>query len=417
MRGREITRRTTALAAWLVAASAQAQGFGFLGQAPQQPPAQQAPLAQAEAEASDRQPGLAAIDAVVEEMLTQGGPGVAVAVIHDGAIVHKKGYGLARTEGPALPVTSATTFNLASLSKAFTAMVILRLAERGAVDLDADIRKYLGRGRGPIPATTWNQGRPVRVRDLVHMTSGLTDIDIGGRQFPRHPRIRRSSLDGTNEDVVTLMLDLGSDSAPGTEYVYNNGNYCLLASIVERVTGKTYGEYLEQSLLEPLGMLSTVQQDHRYREGLDRDVPDSAQGYYRRGPESFSPTGSRVLLSGSGRVFSSLDDMIVWDRALREGSPLEDDASWRTYWTPGRFDGGQAHDYAFGWHVGPHEGRLRAKHTGGSPGFSSYFARYLDDGISVIVLANNGNNWAHQVGPAVEAAYLAELGGAASTVP
>jgi len=146
-------------------------GQGLLGFGAEAAPAAASPPPPA---ADSLAPGLPALDAVVAEHLPEGGPGIAVAAVLRGEVLHARGYGWAVRGQDPVPVTPDTAFNLASLSKAMTAMLALQLAEAGRLDLDADVRPLLAQGRGAPPPGTWEAGRPVSARDLIRTLGSPT---------------------------------------------------------------------------------------------------------------------------------------------------------------------------------------------------------------------------------------------------
>jgi D-alanyl-D-alanine carboxypeptidase len=302
---------------------------------------------------------------LVNRHLVSGGPGLAVAVVQGSRVVHVSAHGLA--SGPAggevAPVTPATRFDTASIAKQFTAASVLQLVERGRVRLDAPVSQYL-----PELAAK----RPVRVRDLLWMTSGLADFHWTGRDFaPTKPaRV-------TNDDVVRFVAREPALAKPGERHEYSNADYVLLAAIVERVTGQPYPEYLRTHILEPAGMSATAQVDARH------PAPPAAAGHERRGHrwvELASPLG----VSGASHLYSTVEDMARWAIALERGQVVRDPALRELAVT--------AHErtrYAFGWNIKRHLGSRLAWHTGRWPGYRSYIGRYLDNGLTVVVLSND----------------------------
>lgn len=320
------------------------------------------------------------IDGVVSKQVQQGGPGCAVAVVVSGVVVHRKGYGLASIESKTA-IGPETLFDLASCTKAFTATAILLLAERGALSLDDDVRKHLPE----LPAR--GKGRPVKVADLLGHTSGLTEYT------------------GHVDEVKTLAQVLALAAAkrnrkgPGAEFDYCNTNYALLGLVVERVSKKSYREFLRGEIFGPLGMKTS--------DVLDATTPPlegRAEGYKRRHagrpprrtwvPSTFDTPG----ITGDGGVFSSIDDLVRWDAALTASSLLKPETQARAF-TSGRLDSGEETGYGLGWCVGENAGRRFADHSGSWMGTNTYIGRL--GGVTVIVLSNDEDLDTGELGRAI----------------
>lgn len=317
------------------------------------------------------------IDAAVSKSVAADGPGCAVLVLKDGKVAHKKGYGLANLEHR-VPITSETVFDLASVSKQFTATAVMILHDRGELSIDDDVRKHLPE----LPE--YDKERPIRVRDLLNQVSGIRDyLNLLGKHKGDPDRLK-------NEDVLKLLLDEKLMFPTGTKWSYSNSNYCLLALIVERKTGKKFREVLGKEIFEPLGMKRA-----RVFDDATQVIPNRAYGYGKR-RDGWSYQHSDLIMTGDGAVMLSLEDFAVWDPAkLVKAETL------KMAWTPGKLDNGKEHSYGFGWAVGKVDGKLVVEHSGGWAGFRTYIVRYGDDGLTVVVLANNQNLDAAAIGRAV----------------
>ena len=321
------------------------------------------------------------IDRILAGTLSADGPGAAVLVVHQGKVVHSKGYGLADLDTQA-PVTPQTVFDLASASKQFTAMAIMILVEQGKLGFDDEVRKHLR------DFTLERRDRPLRVRDLrvrdlLWHLSGLPDYT--GDEW-----------DGTDAEFATLTPELHlrwlntrpSRHPPGQKYQYNNSNYALLALVVERLGGKPFAEFARDQIFRPCGMDHTFVID---RAGLR--VPNRATGYKRadgRPEKSASPS----IITGDGNVFTTIEDLAAWDAALRE-SKLVDAKTLAQAWCNGKQDNGRPVDtgsgcgYGFGWSIQESEHGLCVFHGGGWAGTATYICRYVTAGLTVVVLSND----------------------------
>jgi CubicO group peptidase (beta-lactamase class C family) len=315
-------------------------------------------------------------------------PGLAVAVIRDGKLIKAKGYGFADVEQN-VPATEDTVFQLASVSKQFVAAGVLLLAEDRKVDLDAPVGRYLD---GAPDA--W---KGITVRHLLTHTAGLVrDDPLGVRAAP------------TEEEVFRAVAKLKLESPPGERWSYSNVGYNLLSLIIQKVSGKTWEVFLQERVFGPLGMAAT----RRYLPTAP--VPNFAVGYVRQGDTlRKAPALPRNLASGG--LLGTVTDMARWDAALR-GDKLLKKASRTLMWTPVTLkDGSPARvrdgGYAFGWRVSSVRGHKLIDHGGMRPGYVAYIGRFVDDGLTVVLLANLQGANLPTLGAGVAALYFPALKG------
>lgn len=336
-----------------------------------------------------------AIDAVFSGIDRDSQPGCAAGVIHDGEYIHKKGYGLANLEYD-MPITSQSVFRTGSVSKQFTAMSIAILAERGDLDLDADVHEYL--------PDLVDYGHKVTVRQMVHHIAGMGDYD--------HEVFRKA--DGTefrfgNEDYWTIdefyemVSKAGLVHEPGSRYEYSNLAYFLLAKVVESASGKTLRQFANDEIFVPLGMQRSL-----FYDNVNELVRNRAEGYRRLDDGSFEIFNTNLAWVGDGGVYTNLDDFIKWDRnfynnKLGKGG----DALIRLVTTPHpdtieyADEGERNVNYAFGLRVDELHGERMIGHTGGWVAFSSIYQRYPDLSLSVVVFCNSTAASAPQLGAKV----------------
>lgn len=297
----------------------------------------------------------------------------AILVARDGKPIVSRAYGKANYELD-VPNTPDTVFQIASLTKAFTAAAILRLQEQGKLKTSDRVCDYLE----DCPQT-W---QPITLRQLLTHTSGLKNYsslsdwdEVLGRKTYR-PR-----------DLVDLFRTLPLEFAPGTQFKYSNSGYVLLGLVIERTSGQPYGAYLRDKIFAPLGMTHSVFDEHR------RLIPGRATGYYSRGTR-FIGTPYNLDQStqfASSGIAATTADLFAWDQALYT-TKLLTQASRDEMFTA------NLKNYAYGWQTGEKLGRRKLDHSGSSNGYSSYLLRFPDDRVSVIVLSNSDRTSAGKVG-------------------
>src|SRR5262245_6398152 len=295
-------------------------------------------------------------------------PGAAVAVAREGKLQKDRGYGVANVEHD-VPVTPDTVFELASVTKQFTATAIMVLVEEGKLQLDDPITSHL-----PPASETW---KSITVRHLLTHTAGFPGLE-GGFQALRAggPRLNYSTaemFDAATKDPLSF--------AAGERWQYSDVGYFLLGMIIERTSGRRYREFLEERFFKPLGMASTSLVDHT------RIVKHRAAGYTIRNKELVNIR--RVIqaeLPSYGGVFSTVKDLVIWTTALAAGKVVKP-ATLAQMWTPVRLNSGASYPYGFGWVVDARRGHRWVSHAGITGTELSYFP---DDQLTVVVLTNLG---------------------------
>jgi CubicO group peptidase (beta-lactamase class C family) len=344
------------------------------------------PTLRAHAQSPVLAPALAArVDSVFAPFTAAGSPGCALGIVQDGRLTYSRGYGLASIE-LGVPITPRTVFDIGSVSKQFTAMAIVLLAQDGKLSLDDEIQKYLPE----VPRYL----RPVTIRHLLHHTSGLRDyIDL-------------LEWSGVEEEAVTDDRDalevLARQKAPnfeaGAQFLYSNSGFFLLSVIVERAGGKSLREFAAERIFGPLGMTHT-----RYVDRHDLIVPGKA-GSYSRGAEG----GFRLALAnweqtGDGAVNTTVEDLLLWDGNFYSGK-VGGDAALRELQTPGVLNDGKPITYALGLNVDTYRGARAVSHGGSWVGFRAQLTRFPELKTSVIVLCNLAES-----GPGGLAAKVADI--------
>jgi CubicO group peptidase (beta-lactamase class C family) len=313
------------------------------------------------------QPPASAIDAVFAQF-TAASPGCAAAVYKNGAIAYERGYGLASLEHDA-PITPKTVFYVGSISKQFTAMAAGLAMQQGRLSYDDSIRTYLPELPGYADA--------IRVSHLIHHTSGLRDYNtllaIAGRR----------DEDAWNNAIVLRMTarQKALNFAPGSEYLYSNTGYTLLATIVERATGVAFGAFADTNIFKPLGMTSS-----HYHVDAKRLVHDRALGYAGRAGEWTlnTPINERA---GAGGVYTTVEDLQKWGENFYTGR-VGGAALLKQVQTPGRLNGGRTLSYAWGLEIGEYRGLPIVEHGGALGGYRAHIRRFPSQHTTVAVLCN-----------------------------
>jgi CubicO group peptidase (beta-lactamase class C family) len=292
-------------------------------------------------------------------------PGAAVMVIKDDGIVYSGGFGYANIE-ERTKIDANSTFRLGSVSKQFTAMAIMVLADEGKLDYDDLVIKY-------IPELDGYPG--ITIRHLLTHTSGMPDY---------YDTIDTSGGMPTNADMPAVMAAMdGPVFAPGEQYEYSNPAYEMLTLIVEKASGLTFSEFMNRHVFAPAGMDDSLIYDHTEPEIENRvwGYEPTADGFTLN---DYDPLN---YLGGSGGMYATLEDFLAWDQALY----TEDIVSATTLkegFTRYELNNGDEIDYGFGWRLDQHRGHRRIAHGGSWVGFRTSIARYPDEKLAVVVLTN-----------------------------
>lgn len=353
--------------------------------------AQSAPAqtpAGAPAFAEDKEARAKKVDELFEKWNKPDSPGCALAIIKDDQIIYKRGYGMADLER-GVPISPETVFHVGSISKQFTAMTILMLAQQGKLSVDDDIRKF-------IPEMP-DYGTPVTVRQLLLHTSGLRDqqdlLWLAGW---------RREDEQTEEDILGLVSRQKElNFKPGEEFGYSNTNYTLLAVIAQRVTKKSLRELAEANIFKPLGMTSTV-----VRDDHALIVKNRAVGYLPRYEGGFGIITLNFDYAGSSNLNTTVEDLARWDRNFYDrrvgGNVIE------LMLTPGTLNDGTKLNNGYGLLVGKYKGLRIVEHGGADPGFISQWIQFPDQKFSVACLCNTFDLNPAAVVRQVATIYLAE---------
>lgn len=315
-------------------------------------------------------------------------PGASVIVIKDGKVLFKKAYGSANPEAK-IASTTRTNYRLASVTKQFTAMAIMILAERKKLSYDDRLTDFFP----DLPA----YGKTITVRHMLNHTSGLLayeDLIPKGTTTPL-----------SDSDVLQYMKQQDHTYfPPGSGFRYSNTAYVLLGMIVARVSGASFPEFLKKNVFEPLRMKHTVfylREDHR--------DPNRAFGYTKQrsaSGDAFVRTDQSLTSStlGDGTVYSSVDDLYRWDQALYTERLVKAETLKEAFTPAVAVD--ESSGYGFGWFIENKRGKRMVWHSGNTMGFTAVIQRFPDERFTVIVLTNRNDAQLADTINAIEELYL-----------
>ncbi|URW76376.1 beta-lactamase family protein [Sphingomonas donggukensis] len=317
----------------------------------------------------------AKIDAVVGEALAKSGvPSASIAVVRGGRVVLAKAYGKA---SEAIPVARPDLpYQIASISKQFTAAAILLLEDQGKLRLDDKVAKY-------VPGVTG--GDTITIRQLLDHTSGLQDY------WPQDYSFAAMAKPTTPQGIVDRWAKKPLDFAPGTQYQYSNTAYVVAGLIVEKVSGEPLIAFLQKRIFTPLGMTSVIDQD----KAIGARFP---QGYKRfaLGPVRVETPAADGWLYAAGELSMTATDLARWNIARMNRATLSAD-DWTAQETTTKLNDGSDTGYGLGVSVGQFDGRRMVEHSGESVGFLSENMVFPDQKTSVTVLTNSWFSNAYRV--------------------
>ena len=324
-------------------------------------------------------------DYVKAEMQRQRIPGLALAVIKDGAIILARGYGFANVELQA-PVKPETVFQSGSVGKQFTATAVMMLVEAGKISLDDKISKYF-----PDAPESWQN---ITVRHLLTHTAGTTD-------YPQDFDFRR---DYTENELLKRAEAIPLAFQPGEKWSYSNLGYLLLGILIHKITGEFYGDFLQNRIFKPLAMTTA-------RIISEADIiPNRAAGYRLvkgelKNQEWVSPT---LNTTADGALYLTVYDLAKWDAALYTEKLLQK-SSLKQMWTPVKLNNGKTQNYGFGWFLNEVQGHHIIEHSGSWQGFKAFIARYVDDKLTVVLFVNLAQSDQAKIAHGVVAIYNPDL--------
>ena len=332
----------------------------------------------------------AKVDQLLAEWDRPDSPGAALAVTTDGEIIYKQGYGMANLEYD-IPITTSTIFDIASVSKQFAAFAIVTLSYERKLSLDDDIRTHLP----DVP----NFGKTITIRHLLHHTSGLRDwvqsLVIAGVEM---------------DDVISFkhILKMARHQKtlnfePGSEFLYSNTGYNLLAEIVETVTGDSFREWTDTHIFKPLNMTNS-----HFHDDHEMILKNRAYSYQAVENDGFKHAVNNTTALGSSSLYSTVEDLAKWilnfDTAHIGGQTIFEQMHQR-----GVLNNGERIAYALGLNIGEYRSLKTVGHSGSWRGFRSHLLRFPDQKFGVVILCNLDTFNPLSLAEKVADIYLADL--------
>lgn len=315
-----------------------------------------------------------ALDEMMTSVYKPDAPGAALIAIRNGQVILRKGYGLANLE-LGVPVAPEMVFRLGSISKQFTAVAILMLAEEGKLTLDDEVTKFLP----DFPM----HGQRITIKHLLTHTAGI----INYTDLPTTEQQRRADYGITQ--LINFFKDEALQFSPGTEWAYSNSGYALLGAIIGKAANLSYERFIEERIFKPLGMR------HSFFDRASELIPGRVAGYTRGsfGPQNAAYMGL-IQNNGAGALLSSVDDLALWDAALYTDK-LVKQATLQAAFTPYILTNGQTTHYGYGWQLATYAGQPLIEHSGGVNGFTTYAIRLPAQKVFVAILTNTDSPMAY----------------------
>lgn len=309
--------------------------------------------------------------AALEHVTSSDGPGAVVLIARGNEIIYRAARGRAQIE-LGVPLQADQTFRIASITKMFTAALIVKLAQLGQLSLDDKLATY-------VPGVA--HGESITLRQLLNHTAGVSDIvhDPQPGFFAR------------KVDTATLIAEIEKRAPsfpPGTRFAYSNAGYILLGAVIEKVTGKPWQDALRATLLDPLGLKETDYGDNA------KIVPRRVAGYTTDNADHHVENASYINASvpaAAGALVSTADDLLHWMHALAQGNVVGRDGFKQMTAAVANVSGASTHPYGLGMYIWQVRGNEMVGHTGQIDGFASALAYLPEQDITVVVLANDDN--------------------------
>jgi CubicO group peptidase (beta-lactamase class C family) len=304
------------------------------------------------------------VDAMMQQYVAQSGWAANLAIVYAGRQVMRGSYGIGDRVWQ-IPTRPDSVYRAGSTTKMFTAVAILQLIQSGKLAIDASVRTYL-----PELPQSW---QPVTIKHLLSQSSGIAEYSSSTNSFRALMRVDRAP-----DAILALVKGQPLRFAPGSKFEYSNTNYVALGLIIEKVTGKTYADYIGEKLLRPAGMMHSGYFDEA------QVLPAFVPGYLRtegRPQNTFYISPS--MLYAAGNLYSTIDDLILWDRALHDTDALGLKPEFRAFMFQD-----QGFGYGFGAFVDKIDGEVAVGHGGTLPGYQVGYERFTRVPLTIILMSN-----------------------------
>jgi CubicO group peptidase (beta-lactamase class C family) len=309
------------------------------------------------------------VDQLLAKWNKSGSPGCALAIVKDGKIIYKKGYGMANIELD-VPITPKSCFYIGSVSKQFVAASVVLLESQGKLSLDDNIGKYF--------PTMPDYGIPITIRHLIHHTSGIRDylelMGLAGLDLNYFHK---------GEDVIQLLSRQKQlNFKPGDRHLYSNSGYLMLAEIVRLSSGKSLRQFAEENIFKPLGMNNS-----RFHDDFSKILPQRASGYFTNEKGGYKNFISTFDLVGSGGLYTTIEDLFLWDQNFYHHKVGGKEFLTKIH-TKGVLNNKEEINYAFGLVHGEYKALKTVAHGGALGGYRSFLVRFPKQSFSLICLSN-----------------------------
>lgn len=318
------------------------------------------------------------VDSIMKANYSEKEPGAVILIAKNGRSLFKKAYGLASLELNS-PQAPGNVFQIASISKQFTAVCILQLAQQGKLNLKDDIRKY-------IPGYN-SHGRTITIENLLYQTSGIPSLTELQYYEPNR------TLFQTRRELLNSFMNDSLLFEPGSDWSYSNSNYAVVAIIIENVSGLSIGQYYKKYIFDPLEM------QHSCLETTDSIISNKPNGYTNANYGGYKPAAIEDCSwsIGSSGICTTVDDLLKWDNALYIEKVLKQEwlsKAWKALTLPD----GRSTNYGFGWGLCNYEGLQIIEHGGGAFGFLSTALRVPSQQLYIVILSNNETSNPYAIG-------------------
>ncbi|MBN1272021.1 MAG: serine hydrolase [Candidatus Aminicenantes bacterium] len=328
------------------------------------------------------------VDKLFKDLNKTESAGIAVMALKEGKVLLRRGYGMANLEHK-VPITPQTVFDIASVSKQFTGLAISMLIEEGKISLQDDIRRYIPE----LPAF----GQTITIEHLVHHTSGIRD-------WPGTLALAGWNFDDviSFDQILTMAFNQKElNFKPGSEFLYSNTGYNLLAELVQRVTGKFFRQWTEENIFGPLEM-----KDTHFHDDHTEVVPKRAYGYARDQEGKFHTVADNLTAFGSSSLFTTIDDLAKWVKNFDNPKVGKEGALDRMLQ---RVDPKKRRSYAYGLGLGQYRGLNTISHGGSWASFRTFLVYFPEQRFSVVTLLNYSPSNSSRDAYDIADIYLADI--------
>lgn len=309
------------------------------------------------------------LDKILKERFSASEPGAAVLVVQNDKVLLRKGYGIAEINRKQ-PIEPDMVFRIGSITKQFTSTAILKLVEEGKLSLNDELSNYLPDFRTQFPVT---------IEQLLNHTSGIKSYTSVQERMTTEAKKTKVSV----AEMLGYIQSYPVDFKPGEKWLYNNSAYFILGAVIEKVTGKTYNDYISQTFFKPLKMTASYPDD-------SKPIARQAGGYNKGSGNAYTMADyvHPSIPYSAGSIFSSVDDLWKWNQAVF-GYKLVKRELLEKAWGPTHTTSGDVESYGYGWQLGKVGESKAIGHGGGIDGFLSFEVYVPELKIYVCLLANN----------------------------